>query len=118
MTLDDILDVCVNAQPSDEQLDAFCAHSGRTRASALDAIAQDVAHRYMIGSLTYNLGDAAMNHLFAYGSRRGMLPEIMESVFLAFDEGEYVHSGDSPEITPDTRTRPKIAEILAKLGAT
>ena len=46
------------------------------------------------------------------------LPGAVRPVYKAFDEGEYVHSGDTPDVDVENKyTKPMIAAILAEQNA-
>jgi len=74
-----------------------------------------VAHEYHAGRLSFEDADCAMNHLFAFAFSNlpHGLPEYAMDVFLAFDDGEFHHSGDSDDVTPEDKyTRPQIQAIM------
>ncbi len=60
-----------------------------------------------------------MNGLFTAIFDVGMeeaMPQPAFNIYLAFDEGEYQHLGDSEHIAPSERyTRPYLVEILRRL---
>jgi hypothetical protein len=83
------------------------------------AFARYVAENYVSGVLEFSVADQAMNELYAYSyhdADRGM-PELAWEIFHAFDEGEYRHAGDAPDVEPiEKYTRPQIIEILQSIG--
>ena len=114
MTIEDLILVCVERNPREEDVHSLVTAIGGDVDHALGLVALDVARRYMAGALALGVCDAIMNAVFAYAT--GVLrrfPEPMYSVFLAFDEGEYHHSGDHAGIIPEQKyTRSQLAEIL------
>ena len=93
-------------------IERFCATHSMTADQVADRFAMHVALEFAGGSLSYRDGDAAMNALFgAYEGLQGFGWEI----FLAFDEGEFHHQGDSEDALPWQKyTLPLIMEALAK----
>lgn len=85
-----------------------------SEAAVLDGVALQLAREYDGGALTFEIADDVANRLHAYvtleGARR---PALFDSVFSAFDEGEYHHGGDQTEDPELAYTRPQIKEILA-----
>ncbi|KFN41770.1 hypothetical protein N789_14765 [Arenimonas oryziterrae DSM 21050 = YC6267] len=85
-----------------------------------DAFSRRVAHEYLAGRLTYASADQAMNCLdtFCHHSTERGMPEYSWDVYLAFDEGEYLHPGDPDEVDPVAKyTRPAVQEIVARDNA-
>lgn len=118
MTLDAILALCMTRTPTSEEMRSFCRAASLTVDDAVNSIALAVARRYALGSIDYATGDKAMNCLYSYAFlQENRLPSPMYEVYLAFDEGEYVHRGDSKDVEPEAKyTRPMIAKILQSHG--
>ncbi len=96
-------------------VEALCAIAGGSRSAVLDSTARIVAERFLAGSLDFPTADAVANCLFAYGASVGDVPDLMHSIFLAFDAGELVHSGDPPSTDPVANyTRPQLIAALSK----
>ena len=94
MTLDELLAVPGTRKLNASDIEAYCASSGLPIAAALDSVARAVARRYAAGSLGYTAGDAIANGLFFFATTKVATPDFvfpafMESVFLAFDAGEF-----------------------------
>ena len=69
-----------------------------------------------LDDLNFRFCDSVMNHLSAYMmlKHKRVLPTYSLSVFLAFDEGEYRHSGDAAGSSAEQLyTKPMIAKILS-----
>lgn len=82
-----------------------------------DQIAIYLATGFSKDELSYDFCDAVVNRLF-HVAIDGEPPDLLWSVYLAFDEGEYHHPGDAADVDPvEVYTRPMIAEILAELAA-
>jgi hypothetical protein len=85
----------------------------------LDMISLDVADRYEAGSLPFAEVDRTMNVIwgliFSQPASEVEIPEVTEDIFNAFDQGEYCHSEDSPDIDPKAKyTKPMLKAALAK----
>jgi hypothetical protein len=83
-----------------------------------DHFARYVGRGYLNGSLTYDVADRAMNGLYLYcyhlGVDRGM-PDYAFRMFNAFEEGEYMHDGDSPDtVQHQIYVRPRVLELVAE----
>jgi|SRR5579859_6754224 len=80
------------------------------------AFAQDVAKKYAEGVYSWSYGDAAMNNLFryAYPATNTCLPKFAFKVFIAFDDGEYIHAEDPKGFDPELRTKTLLAELVGK----
>ncbi len=116
MSLDDITRKASDHPFNAGEVAAFCAEHSMTREEFADTVSRTIATRYYGGELDFSFCDGVMNHLYAFITMRGELPmpPFAQSVFLAFDEGEYHHTDDRPESSPEQLyTRPAIAEILA-----
>ena len=72
-----------------------------------DAFSKRVAVRYLQDDLSWEQGDAVMNHLFnlmiSHSGNR--VPDFAWEVYLAFDAGEYMEPGG------DATTRPLINKL-------
>ena len=84
-----------------------------------DLVARTIASRYLDGSIEWAYGDRVMNslHAWAYGPSDVCLSEVAWEVFSAFDEGEYIHQGDPPNMAPDARTRPLLLRLMGDANA-
>ena len=117
MTLDRLMFVLKERDLTFADLDAYCALHSKGPDAALDAAALAVARKYADAALDFSVADAAANTLFAYGAGKGLTPDLMMSVFLAFDAGEF-YPDNVRDPSPEARfTRPQIAAILAKYAA-
>lgn len=117
MTLDDVIRKASDHPFVDSEVDAFCAEHSITREQFADAVSRSVATGYHNGDFDFSLCDGVMNHLYAFITQRGELPmpPYAQSVFLAFDEGEYYHQDDPPGASPEELyTKPQIRDIIAR----
>lgn len=81
----------------------------------LNQLACHIARGYSTGTWSFADADAAMNHLWAFLCSQNDfdIPPYFYSVYEAFDAGEYYHSGDGREVSPEERyTKPLIRKIL------
>ncbi|WP_057262513.1 hypothetical protein [Duganella sp. Root1480D1] len=100
--------------------DAFeavrCA-AGMTVSDFMDHFARCVAHRYHDGELEYEVADCALNSLNSYclSQHQVMLPSYANDVYLAFDQGEYMHADDDVGTDPEAKyTKPQIQAIVTR----
>jgi len=100
-------------------LSVYCRDLGLRPAELLNALSIEVARRFVLSEMPYEVGDDIMNGLFTAIFDVGMeeaMPQPAFNIYLAFDEGEYQHLGDSEHIAPSERyTRPYLVEILRRL---
>ena len=99
---------------------AWCKSSGLGALEAANNLALEIARQYVAGQLDYVFCDRVMNCLsivvwseefFELSDRK--TPKVLDEVFLAFDEGEYVHPGDIPSGDSEAKyTKPMVAKIL------
>ena len=112
-----LVDQCVASEvgnPLTERvLDQFCAIHSVSRQEFARAFSASVAKQFAECSLAYWSADVAMNRLF--GAYELGLEEFAMEAFLAFDEGEYVHSDDPEGTVPWQKyTLPAIMELLGR----
>jgi hypothetical protein len=100
-----------------EDIEAFCADSPLPLEATLDGCALELAKSYAAGNVSFDAGDNLANVLFAFAASRDSIPELMFSVYLAFDAGEF-YPDEIRTPSPEERfTRPQISEILRKYAA-
>ena len=91
------------------------------RRDLLNQLAIAVARLFTSGRRDFHDCDAVMNTLFSDIvdlSLNADMPEPAFSIYLAFDAGEYGHSGDAQDVLPwEQWTRPELERILRDLGA-
>jgi len=80
-----------------------------------DEFSHYVAVCYLSGTLTFEVADRAMNELFSHSyadEDRGM-PSFAWQVFNAFDQGEFHHQDDPPDVDPELKyTKPILIEAF------
>lgn len=111
LTVSDIADLCVGFDGS--------------LPDALDTFALQTAREFMIGAIDFDAADTLVNLLFAHCSqlisRRADIeqhPELMFSIYRAFDAGEFVPKSDPPGTDPIRKyTRPQLESVLASLSS-
>lgn len=78
-----------------------------------DRVAVHLAQGFAAKRLSFTFCDAVINGLSGVALDTGPT-DLFLAIYLAFDAGEYNHSGDGPEIDPsEAYTRPMIQEVLA-----
>jgi hypothetical protein len=99
-------------------LEATGAAIGMSLHEISDRLARSVAEGHLRGTYSWELGDAAMNHLssLAYVYSNFGLPEFAWSIFGAFDEGEYIHQGEPPELDGEARTKALLLSLLQPMA--
>jgi len=115
ISLDDLIQECATLWIPMETLARESARSGLSHEAFCDAFARRVALRYLEGSLDFEAADAAMNSLAAYAFQPPTLEPgpYMWDVYYAFDDGEDVHPGGSPNVSAAERyTRPRLLAIV------
>jgi hypothetical protein len=100
-----------------EDVATFCKDSVQPLDDTLDTCALELAKAYVAGTISFDTGDNLANVLFAFGAQQESLPELMFSVYLAFDAGEF-YPDEIRSPSPEERfTRPQITEIVARYAA-
>ncbi len=117
MTIEEIIQVA-STQPLDQGLVAQVrARQHLSPEEFYNAFARDVASKYLQGLYVWAYADMAMNHLLSYWTlheaRNFIFPDFAHQVFIAFDEGEYLHSEDSPN-NGESRTKAFLVKIARK----
>ena len=121
---DGVIDAVIRASSRNEVISEVLRAAGVTKISSHADFCLDfskrVAKRYVFGDLDFESADRAMNWLFGYsyalGESPGEMPDLARDIYEAFDEGEYLHEGDSYGDDPEAKyTLPKLREIVSKL---
>ena len=116
MTLSEIEKIAAQRSVSIPEAKAACESSGRSLKALLDEISLGIACRYIDGNASFDYCDAVMNGLFdiiLLGEENAISSDLAWGIYLAFDEGEYRHLSDAPDIKPREKyTRPMLLEIL------
>lgn len=118
MQLNDLIDTAASNQPLlSADVESVARGLGVPLPKLMDLFARTVATRYLRGQCSFGFADMAMNQLFgfAHAETGPGLSEFAWQVFGAFDEGEYVHQGESPDEQGEARTR-KILGGIGSLG--
>jgi hypothetical protein len=113
VNIKDIIKKSIDRGLEESDIAAFCTRNSCSKEDFFDQFSRAVAEGYHHNEMSFSYCDGAMNTLVALANYD--VPTFSWSVFLAFDEGEYQHHDDSPEVDPaQIYTRPRIAEILSK----
>ena len=97
-----------------EDVAEWASQEGVERAVIYDDFARYLALAFHNKRLPFAFCDAVMNDLdgvITHADDRR--PDLFWDVYLAFDEGEYIHDGNRAEEPSATFTRPMIARIVA-----
>ena len=97
---------------------------GKSPAGLLDAMSTDIALKYSRKEISFDHGDRVMNALWGLAcsfdflaSNDRTIPDTTQRVFLAFDEGEYIHQGDGEDVDPVAKyTDPLIQQFVGSLN--
>lgn len=109
----DLIREVATRQLSLTDVELYCETSAVPTAQRLENCALELAREYASGRVSYEAGDNLANALFAYAAQNGALPDVLFSVFQAFDAGEF-YSDDIRSPSPEERfTRPQINAISA-----
>jgi hypothetical protein len=115
MTIDTALSICSERSLTRAEVVLLCEATAEETDEALEALAQDVAERYLRGAATFLSADTLMNDLFSYAAIHSELPPKFMRVYEAFDEGEYRHAGDEEGVDSEVKyTRAMLLALIAE----
>jgi hypothetical protein len=105
---------------------ACCESHEITMVELCDSVSLKIAQEYLQGKLDYTYCDEVMNGVFHLmledvflKANNNAFSEFAYDVFLAFDAGEYRHSGDDKSIVSSEKyTKPRVIKILQKYEST
>jgi len=115
MTLENLIEIAGDRIPRLAEVEAAADNLNLSVPDLCDELSRTVAIRFVQGHCSFALADAVMNNLsgFAHVVLGTGLPDLSWSVYLAFDDGEYLHEEDPPELQGEGRTRVRLADIRA-----
>ena len=115
MDIDTLISVASDNSLRPSEIEQTAQELGCTIHELCDRFAKELAKRYLDEQIAWEPADAAINKLYAiaYGSADFGLGEFAWSVYLAFDEGEYIHAGGDPEPDGEPRTRKILSSLIA-----
>ena len=119
-----LIDIACRGDLVFEHLESYCATTGTDIRVASDSLALHFARCFLSGALEFDECDLAMNSLFHVMTSEpyfeltgGSIPDDAFAVYLAFDEGEYVHPGDQPDDVPAIKyTIPSLRAVLEDMS--
>ena len=115
MTLDDALTICADRSITRGEIAQLCDATAADIDAALDAIAIEVAHRYLRGNIPFLSADTLMNNLFSHAVMHSGLPSVFMRAYEAFDEGEYHHAGDAEGVDTEVAyTKPLLSALISE----
>jgi hypothetical protein len=108
------IEIAIEGQLETAELNAAYAARHIGLPSLCDALSKEIAESFLLGDISWDDGDVAMNCLFAwaYGADDVGLPKFSMDVFLAFDQAEFRHNqpADSgPEFLAVSRPKNALA---------
>lgn len=92
----------------------YCAASELPMIERLDGCALELARRYASGRVDFEVGDNLANVLFGFSAQHVAIPNLLFSVFLAFDAGEFYPDAIRSPSPEERFTRPQINAALAE----
>jgi hypothetical protein len=113
MEFPDLIREAATRQLSLADIALYCEVSGLPTAQRLEACALELARGYASGSVSYEAGDNLANVLFGFAAQHMAIPDLLFSVFQAFDAGEFYPDEIRSPSPEDRFTRPQIDAILA-----
>jgi hypothetical protein len=115
---DDILALALEAKLRLEDVTAYYSKAKLPPSDVWNSLAIAIAERFLKGQLTFDVADHAINVLNSLmiqdiGESEGAqsLPEPADSIYLAFDRGEYGHHGDGADPV-EKYTKPELRKII------
>jgi hypothetical protein len=91
----------------------YCDVARQPMTQRLETCALELARGYASGAVSYEAGDNLANVLFGFAAEHVAIPDLLFSVFQAFDAGEF-YPDEIRSPSPEERfTRPQINTILA-----
>ena len=100
-----------------ESLESFRAARRWSDDRVCNEMAWLIASQFMEDAMSFEVADFAINCVRHYSLTRDpfISPEPCSQIYLAFDQGEFLHPSESPELDPVRNyTRPLLEEILAR----
>lgn len=115
MNIDDALAISSKRFMSLDEVALLCESTSGEISATLNALAVEVAGRYLRGDISFTAADSLMNNLFDHAARRSVLPPAFMRVYEAFDQGEYHHSGDAEGVDSEVvYTKPMLLTLIAE----
>lgn len=104
---------------------AHCDANSVAPLDFVDSMAELVATRYLSREWTFATADTAINGIFNFATTSEFfgivdneVREFLLGVYTAFDQGEFHHNGDAPEIDPQfAYTMPLLKKVMEARNA-
>lgn len=125
MNIYELTKKCVGQKLKREEFDQYLKDHNVPFQSLCNEIAKNLAKNYLLGKLDFDFCDQVMNRINTFmidalfENIIETLPEPADSIYLAFDQGEYHHSNDDRDrnIDPAEKyTKPRLQEIMTLLN--
>ncbi len=105
-----------------EEFNQYLQDQGKSFDVLCNQIATQLAKNYLQGRLDFYFCDQVMNLIYTFmidalfEETITTLPEPADSIYLAFDQGEFYHNGDDRNIDPAEKyTKPRLQEIMSQI---
>ena len=121
MNIKAIIEKASDGNLEESEVIAFSEAARMTLDEFAHEFSRDVANNYWEGLYDYSFSDGAMNWLYGFltdptylESNGNTISEYPLEVYLAFDAGEYHHSGDDESVDPVNKyTDSAIEKVLS-----
>jgi len=121
-----LLEAAQNGRVPYAVLKDTAAQAARSVPDLLDELSYFVASKYFADEMNFEQANIVMNALWAvcvseefWADYDRTIPDLTQTVFLAFDAGEFYRDSDPPGTDPEVKyTKPLIATFLAEYDRT
>ncbi|MNR84330.1 hypothetical protein D3C72_151280 [compost metagenome] len=114
MNIEDLLkQIEKNGEPDDLAFDSLLALHGGSRNAFCEEFSKEVAQRYLGNSLEFDIADCAINCLSVWGPLE-TFSEFSFAIYIAFDEGEYLHPGQLAGTNEELYTKPMLRKAMGQ----
>ncbi|MET3135595.1 hypothetical protein AAKU55_005907 [Oxalobacteraceae bacterium GrIS 1.11] len=100
-----------NADQSADIFNVALASHGGSRSEFSDSLAKEIAFRYFQGRLGFDVADCVINALAGWAPMEEFSARTW-AIYRAFDEGEYLHSGQEVGTNEELYTRPLLKKAI------
>lgn len=123
LIIHDLFEKATSQNLSIEEIIIFCDQENLDYVSFCNCFSIEIALMYQKKIRSFSYCDGCMMNLMDFMTDKEFstsiefIPELAYSIYCAFDEGEYIHDGDSKDIEPAEKyTRPLIDLILKSIN--
>ena len=117
MTLDALIEILAVRAPTLAEVEDLAGSLKLSVSELCDEVFRTIALRFVEGRLSFELADGMVNTLFGFSQADDGLgvTDFGWDVYLAFDAGEFEHSGEPAELQGEALTR-RLLSGIAPLG--